>query len=97
MTPKWIVLVVLCSFLSSAAVLMMLRHQFTHELYVIAGGAFIGWCAVACGGRLPYWLREHWGIADDSAPGNIPVRIWLPILAIVTAVAGLLFFYVARF
>jgi hypothetical protein len=97
MTPKWIVLVVLSCFLSFAGVLMMLRHQFNRELYVIASGAFIGWCAVAYRGRLPYWLRERWGIASDSAPGNIPIRIWLPILAIVIAVAGLLFFYVMRF
>ena len=94
---KWIILVVLSCFISFAAVLLLLRHQFTHQLYIITSGAFIGWYAVACRGKLPDWLREHWRIADDSAPGHIPVRILLPILAIVIAVAGLLFFYVVRY
>jgi hypothetical protein len=96
MTSKLIFLVVVSGFLTFAAASLLLRHQFTRELYVIGCGAFTGWCAVACRGRLPDWLRERWGIVDDSAPGNLPVRIWLPILAIVFLVAGLLFFYVIR-
>jgi hypothetical protein len=95
-TTKLIFLVVVSCLLSFAAVLMVLEQQFNHALYVIACGAFIGWSAVAFRGRLPNWVREHWGIADDSAPGNLPVRIWLPILAVVIVVAGLLFFYVVR-
>ena len=97
MAPKLIFLVLLSCFLSFAAGLMILRHQFTRELYEIACGAFTGWSAVVRRGRLPNWLREHWGLVDDSAPGNLPVRTWLPILTIAIVVAGLLFFYVVRF
>ena len=43
-------------------------------------------------------VRTHVeAITDDSDPRNLPVRIWLPILAIVIVVAGLLFCYVVRF
>ncbi|HWI57303.1 MAG TPA: hypothetical protein VNZ22_08755 [Bacillota bacterium] len=97
MTPKLIFLVVLSVFLSFAAASMLLRHQYTDELYVIGCGAFIGWSAVACRGRLPAWMKEHWGIVDDSAPGNLPVRIWLPVLTTAIVVAVLLFLYVTRF
>ena len=76
---------------------MVLRRQFSHELLLIVLGALTGWSAVACRGRLPGWLREHWGIADDSDPRNLPVRIWLPLLAVVIVVAGLLFYYAFRF
>ena len=96
MTPKVIVITMLSSFLSFAAVLMVLQQQFSQELGIIGCGAFIGWTTVAYRGRLPNWVRKHWGIVDDSDPGNLPVRIWLPILALVIVVAGLLFFYVAR-
>ncbi len=82
--------------LSLAAVVMVLEQQFTRVLYAICSGAFIGWTAVAYRGRLPAWVREHWKIAEDSDPGNLPVRIWLPILALVIVVAVILFFYVVR-
>jgi hypothetical protein len=97
MTPKLIFLVVVSSFLSLAAILMLLHHQFSRELYVIGSGALIGWTAVAYRGRLPIWMRKRWGIVDESDPQNLPMRIWLPILAVVVAVAGVLIFYAFRF
>lgn len=97
MTPKLIFRVTVSSFLSLAAVLMLLHHQFSREIYVVGSGALIGWTAVAYRGRLPIWMRERWGIADDSDPRNLPLHIWVPILAVVIAVAGLLIFYAFRF
>ena|SRR2546430_1587096 len=96
MTPKLILLVLISCFLSFAAVLMLLQHRFTRELYVVVSGASIGWAAVACRGRLPTWLGERWGIADDSDRRNLPLRILLPILAVVVVVAGLLVYYAFR-
>jgi hypothetical protein len=97
MTPKLIFLVAVSSFLSLAAVFMLLHHQFSRELYVVGSGALIGWTAVAYRGRLPIWMRKRWGIADESDPRNLPMRIWLSILAVVVAVAGVLIFYAFRF
>src|SRR5690348_9001184 len=98
MTPRFMVLVVLSCSLSFAAALMALQRQFKHELSLVALGAITGWSAVVCRGRLPAWIRDLWGdrIAADSAPGNLPVRIWFPILAIVMVIAALLVFYVGH-
>jgi hypothetical protein len=76
---------------------MLLQRQFSHELVLVTLGALTGWSAVACRGRLPAWLREHWEIADDSDPRNLPVRIWLPILAVVFVVAGVLLYRAFHF
>jgi hypothetical protein len=97
MTTKLLFLVTISCLLSWAAGAMLLRRELGHELLLVALGALTGWSAVACRGRLPAWLRVHWGITDDSDPRNLPVRIWLPILAMVIVVAGLLFWYVVRF
>ena len=97
MTTKSLFLVALSCFLSIAAAAMLVRRQLGYELLLVALGALTGWSAVACGGRPPAWLGAHWGITDDSDPRNLPVRIWLPILAIVILVAGLLFWYAVRF
>ena len=70
------------SFLSLATVLMLLHHQFGSELYVIGSGAFIGWAAVAYGGRLPIWMRKRWGMAEDADLRNLALRIWVPILLV---------------
>jgi len=78
---------------------MLLQQQLTLELGLVALGAVTGWSAVVGRGRVPAWVRELWEdrIADDSAPDNLPVRIWLPVLIVAILVAGLLFFYVIRF
>jgi hypothetical protein len=99
MTPKLILLLVLSCFLSFMAVLMFLQRRPTSELLIVALGALTGWSALICRGRLPEWIKSLWGdrITEDLDPNNLPLRIWLPLVAITIVVAGVLIFYAARF
>jgi hypothetical protein len=60
-------------------------------LGLLAFGVAVAIMYVARGGSLPEFLHRYGGVDRDDAPGNIPPRVYLPILATVLLEAAFIF------
>jgi hypothetical protein len=97
MSLKQHIVLILGAGIGALGVLGWIRGTMTPRvLEVIVIGVVVSITYVVAGGRLPDWLKRFVNVTDDDDPSNLPVRLYLPILAAVLVVAGVLLYFGLR-
>jgi hypothetical protein len=97
MSLKQNIVLILGAGIGALGVLGWIRGTMTAQvLEVILVGVVVSITYVVAGGTLPDWLKSRVNVTDDDAPSNLPVRLYLPILATVLLVAGVLLYFGMR-